>query len=143
MSVYLILSIVFSTLFACCYKVAAYRRCNLSAVNVWLYVGGFTVTLAFVLIGKRFDFNMQALLLGVVAGVFVFIATLSFFHHMSEGQLSVSWTVISLAVGFPVIASIFFWHEHPTSRQTVGLLLMVVALILFGRQETGGKGDKP
>jgi uncharacterized membrane protein len=137
MSVFLALSIVFGTIFASCYKVAVRRNCNLQAVNVWVYVGSTATVLAYILIRRQLQMNTNALLLGIVAGVLAFFSTLSFFHHMKRGQLSASWTVISLAVGFPVLASIFLWGEHPTMKQTIGMALIVVALILFGRHETG------
>jgi uncharacterized membrane protein len=74
--------------------------------------------------------------MGIAAGAMVFFATLSFFHHIGHGQLSASWTIISLAIAFPVLASILIWHEQPTVKQTIGLALIVIALVLFGRHET-------
>ena len=136
MAVFLALSIVFGTIFASCYKVAVRRNCNLQAVNVWVYVGSTATILAYVLFKHQLPMNMNALWLGVGAGVLVFFATLTFFYHMTRGQLSASWTVISLAVGFPVLASIFLWGEHPTLKQTIGMGLIVIALVLFGRHET-------
>lgn len=141
MAVFLALSVVFNTVFASCYKVAVRRNCNLQAVNVWVYVGSTTTILAYVLFKRQFPMNVNALLLGIGAGVLVFFATLSFFYHMTRGQLSASWTVISLAVGFPVLASIFVWGEHPSVRQTIGMVLIVIALILFGRHETTSGGS--
>lgn len=140
MAVFLILSIVFNTIFALCYKVAARRECNLQAVNLWVYVGSTATVLAHILVRWHLPLNPQALLLGIAAGVMVFFATLSFFHHMKRGQLSASWTVISLSIGFPVLASIFVWGEHPTARQIAGMTLIVIALVLFGRHETNVGG---
>lgn len=141
MAAFLILSIVFNTFFASCYKVAARKNCNLQMVNVWVYVGSTGTMLAYILAKGHLPLNPHALLLGTAAGILVFFATLTFFHHMKRGQLSASWTVISLSIGFPVLASIFIWHEHPSPRQIVGMALIVIALILFGRHETnqGGK----
>ena len=136
MAVFLVLTVVFSTVFAACYKVAVGRKCNLHVVNVWVYVGSTATVLTYILIKRELSMNVGALLLGIVAGVLAFFSTLSFFHHMKRGQLSASWTVISLAVGIPVLASIFLWGEHPTMKQTIGMALIVIALILFGRHET-------
>ncbi|HET6452856.1 MAG TPA: EamA family transporter [Armatimonadota bacterium] len=136
MSVFLVLTVVFSVVFASCYKIAVRRNCNLHVVNVWVYVGSTATVLAYILIKRELSMNAGALLLGIVAGVLAFFSTLSFFHHMKRGQLSASWTVISLAVGIPVLASIFLWGEHPTMKQTIGMVLIVAALVLFGRHET-------
>jgi uncharacterized membrane protein len=138
MAAFLILSIVFNTLFASCYKVAVRRNCNLQIVNVWVYVGSTGTVIAYILLKHKLGYNSPALAMGIVAGVLVFFATLSFFYHMKRGQLSASWTVISLSIGFPVLASIFAWHERPTEKQIVGMALIVIALVLFGRHETSG-----
>jgi len=136
MAVFLMLSILFNTGFAACYKVAARRNANLHAVNVWMYVGSTATVLIYILLKQRFVINIKALELGVAAGFMVYFATLSFFYHIKYGQLSASWTVISLAIAFPVVASIVVWHERPSGRQVVGLILILFALLLFGRHES-------
>ncbi len=142
MAAFLILSIVFNTLFAASYKLAVRRNCNLDAVNVWVYLGSTVTMIAYIALKGKLPYNPQALAMGVIGGFMVFFATLTFFYHMKFGQLSASWTVISLSIGFPVFASIFAWHEHPSPRQTVGLALIVIALVLFGRHEKSNGGEK-
>jgi uncharacterized membrane protein len=141
MVAFLILSIIFNTLFALCYKVAARRNCNLHAVNVWVYIGATITIAAYMLILHRLPFNEIALLLGIASGVIGFFATLSFFYHIKHGQLSASWTVISLSVAFPVLASVVIWHEHPSTKQVIAMVLIVAALVLFGRHETANGGQ--
>ena len=143
MATFLILSIVFNTLFAASYKHAVRRKCNLDAVNVWVYLGATVTVVAYILMKGKLPFHQHALLMGVVAGFMAFFSTLSFFYHMKFGQLSASWTVISLSIGIPIMASIFIWSEYPSSKQMVGLALIVVALTLFGRHETSNGGKKP
>ncbi len=138
MVTFLVLSIAFNTLFASCYKIAAHKKCNLDVVNVWMYAGSVATIAAVIAVKGRLAFHPLVFAMGVVAGVMVFFATLSFFYHMKYGQLSASWTVISLAVGFPVAASILAWHEIPNLKQSIGLALIVVALVLFGRHEANG-----
>lgn len=141
MAIFLILSIAFNTLFASSYKIAARKDCNLQVVNVWMYIGSLGTLVIYWLIKHSLPMNREALLLGVVAGLLAYVATLTFFLHIRKGQLSASWTVISLSVAFPVLASIFLWHEHPSVKQLIGMVLIVIALVLFGRHETtnGGK----
>ncbi len=140
MAVFLVLSILFTVAFASCYKVAIRKSCNLQMVNVWVYVGSAATVAVYVAARQNLPFSVHALCLGTVAGVVVFFATLSFFHHMKRGQLSASWTVISLSIAFPVLASIFIWGEHPTTKQIAGMALIVIALVLFGRHETNSGG---
>ena len=131
----IILSVVFSAVFALSYKVAVHKNCNLQVVNAWMYVGGFLTMLAFLLIKGHFIYHPMAVILAASSGILSFTATLTFFLHINEGQLSVSWTVISLSAAFPVLASILIWHEQPSPKQIIGLILVVAALILFGRKE--------
>ena len=138
MPIYLILSMAFTTVFASCYKIAVRKKCNVHVVNAWLYVGSTLAALGYVILKGELSWVPGAAWLGVAGGIMVFFATLAFFYHMRRGQLSVSWTVISLSVGFPVLASIFFWHEVPTPRQTMGMLLIVFALGFFGWHEKNG-----
>ena len=142
MGIFLMLSVAFNTIFAVSYKIAARRKCNLHAVNVWMYIGSLLTMAAYVLVKHDLPFNNTALVLGIIAGMLAFFATMTFFLHITKGQLSASWTVISLSVAFPVLASIFAWREIPSPRQIVGLLLIVIALALFGHHESGNGGDK-
>ncbi len=129
---YLSASVVFVTGFAMCYKFAAKLGCELRAVNLWMNVGATAlIVVSYVIAGSRF--NSSAASLGLVTGICVYFSTLSFFYHIRMGgNLAVSWTVIGLAVGFPIIASILAWHEQPTLRQWVGIALMPCAFVLLG-----------
>ena len=140
MTALLIVSIITGTGFAICYKIAANRRCNLLLVNVWMYVSALISMVLYVALTKHITFDWKPALLGSIAGMFGYIATVTFFLHMRRGQLTSSWTVINLSVGFPVIASMVIWREHPTPRQITGLLLMFTALLLFGRREWKNRG---
>jgi drug/metabolite transporter (DMT)-like permease len=130
---------VFNTAFALCYKIAVKRRCDLIVVNGFLYIGATIFLFFFALRDGHIPYNSTALALGLTAGVLVFVATLTFFYHMMEGVLTVSWTVIGLAVGFPVLASIFIWHETPNLKQLIGLALIPISLVLLSK---GCGGDK-
>lgn len=134
MFVYLILSIIFSVMFAACYKIAAQRSCNLQSVNTWNYAGSTTTILILIIIKQSFPINQHVILLGIVAGISAYIATLTFFLHIKQGQLSTSWTIISLSIAFPVAASIFIWHELPSMRQMFAMALIVTAFILMGKR---------
>lgn len=138
----IVLSVVFSAVFALFYKVAVHKNCNLQVVNAWMYVGGFLTMLAFILIKGHLNYHSLAVILAVSSGILSFTATLTFFLHIDKGQLSVSWTVISLSAAFPVLASIFIWHEQPSFEQKIGLILVVAALILFGRKEINSELNK-
>ncbi len=125
----LVASILLGTLFVLGYKLAAHKQCELRAVHLWMCLTATAVlVVTFALDGHRV--NHTAVQLGALNGVFTYFSTLSFFYHMRKARLAVSWTVIGLAVAFPVAASIVFWHEHPSAKQWIGLALLPVALFL-------------
>lgn len=135
--VYLALSVLLITCFALGYKIAAHRHCELRAVNLWMNVSATAILAAnFVLTGP--SFNVTAAVMGVLTGICTYFATLSFFYHIRGARLASSWTVIGLAVAFPVAASILLWHEHPTTKQWLGLALLPIAFYLSnsGRKAT-------
>ncbi len=127
-------SIILVVLFGLCYNLAAVKKCNLNMVNVWMYFGATATTAVVALIEGRLPTNSQAIHLGILTGVGMFIATLSFFYHIRTGKLSASWTVINLSVAFPVLAGLLIWGEHPSVKQIIGLVLIAVSLLLFGRR---------
>ena len=136
----LALSTALATAWALCYKIAVRRDCEPRSVNLWIYVGSSAIMLAYFLAtGHRYC--STAALLGFGTGVSCYFATLTFFHHIRTGVLAVSWTMIGLAVGFPVAAAIILWGEHPTVRQQIGLGLIPIAFILCnpgrGKAERG------
>jgi len=134
-------SVVLIVIFALCYKVAAAKKCNLDMVNVWMYFGATLTTSIVALVEHRLPYSARAVNLGMLTGVAMFIATLSFFYHIRQGKLSASWTVVNLSVAFPVLAGLLVWHEHPSIRQIVGLLLIAGSLLLFGRKAAMEGGE--
>ena len=134
-------SVILIVVFALCYKLAAAWNCNLNMVNVWMYVGATVATGIVALVEGQLPTHPQAVNLGILTGIGMFIATLSFFYHIRQGKLSASWTVINLSVAFPVLAALIFWHEQPSVRQIVGLVLIAASLLLFGRKAAMEGGE--
>jgi len=126
---YLALSTIVVTGWALGYKIVVKRCDEIRSVNLWVYIGATTVMLIY-FIASGHKYNSTAAWLGFATGFSTFVATITFFYHIRTGVLAVSWTVIGLAVVFPVAASIIFWHEQPSLKQWIGLCLIPIALIL-------------
>lgn len=141
-TILLIASVLTILVFSLCYKIAAVRRCNLNMVNVWMYFGAAVCVAIYALADQRLSVNRQAIDLGILTGIGMFVATLSFFYHIRTGKLSASWTVINLSVAFPVLAGLVIWHEQPSPRQVVGLILIALSLLLFGRRAAMDGGEE-
>lgn len=127
--IFLTISTVLVTVWALCYKIAVRRGCELRSVNLWVYISSAILMLAYFL-ATGHKYHPLAALMGLGTGISCYFATLTFFYHIRTGVLAVSWTVIGLAVSFPVAASILIWGEHPTLKQGIGLALIPVAVIL-------------
>lgn len=125
-------------MWALCYKIAVGRKCELRSVNMWVYIGATAVMLVY-FYATGMKWNSTAAIMGFATGISCYLATLTFFYHIRTGVLAVSWTVIGLAVSFPVLASIVFWHEEPTVKQWIGLALIPIAVILCN--PGNGKAD--
>ncbi len=127
--VYLILNIVSIAIFAQFYKVVFHFHRNPISVNLVM-----TAT-AFIVYGtlwalSGFPVNATVLGAGLFAGLAFYLAVRTFFRAIPYGPLSVSWSIISMAVIVPTVASILIWHEIPSSLQALGMLLVGVALVL-------------
>lgn len=127
--IYLALSTLLVTVWALCYKIAVKRGCELRSVNLWLYLSSAAIMLAY-FFATGHKYHPLAAWLGFATGLSCYFATLTFFYHIRTGVLAVSWTVIGLAVSFPVAASIVLWGEQPTVKQTIGLALIPIAVVL-------------
>lgn len=127
--IYLTTCTLLTTVWALCYKVAVQRGCDVRSVNLWLYISSAGVMLVY-FFATGHKCSTMAVWLGFGTGLACYFATLTFFYHIRTGVLAVSWTVIGLAVAFPVAASIAFWGEQPTLRQIIGLALIPVAVVL-------------
>lgn len=142
---YLIAAVIVSVLFASCYKVATAKNCNLVNVNTTVYLGGTTTMLLIVAFTQHTPVMWQTVLIGALGGIFGFFATGSFFRAMTSRHLSTSWTVISMAVIFPTLTSIFIYHETPNLSKWMGILLMLMALASLAvfPKKSGNPEDLP
>lgn len=78
MAIFLILSIIFSVMFATCYKIAVHNNCNLQAVNTWNYIGAVITILIFMLIKKHFPFSWLIFAIAVASGFSAYFSTYTF-----------------------------------------------------------------
>ncbi len=129
---YLLLSVLFTTCWALSYKVASRTNCNLIGVNVATFFSASLLISVYIFVTHCTDFSLTATLIGVMGGVSLFIAILTFFYIIKEGELGPCWTIVSLSVVIPVFASIFIWAERPNKWQIVALFLICLSLVLLG-----------
>jgi len=96
--------------------------------------------LAFLLIrGDVYWPGWKAFTLGASAGVDFVLGFLLMLSGMSMGPLAVPVTVMRLSVAVPIVASIMIWNERPGIYPSMGIVLGIFAIILFGAGLSDGR----
>ncbi len=135
---YLAANIIFITVWALCYKLSI-RRSGYFLGVIASTCGTATVAIfGWDLITLGFHYHQMPALMGIVAGVCLFFAMISYFLIIQSGaRLGVSWTIITLSMIIPTFGSIIIWKELPNSHQAAGLLLALIAVPLLGQVKPG------
>ena len=71
-----------------------------------------------------------ALLVGSIAGVFFFLSFIFYQISIRDNGAGLSGTFAKLGILVPMIFSILFWRELPTSIQWIGIVLSLAAIII-------------
>lgn len=99
--------------------------------------------LSFILLGARIANPGAAVLtIGSLAGIDFVLGFLLLMAGIARGPLAVPVTVMRLSVAVPITASIFIWGEQPGTAQWLGIVLGIVAIVLFGRGVAGEESKK-
>lgn len=99
--------------------------------------------LSFLLLGGRVTVpGTVTLTLGAAAGIDYVLGFLVLMAGIARGPLAVPVTVMRLSVAVPVVVSILIWNERPGSLQWVGLVLGVIAIVLFGWSLSGSSTER-
>lgn len=128
---YLIIAIVTGGLFSLAYKMTGKMQLRIPIINFLLYFLPSIILLFWIWSTKSFIHNPGVVLTGIAGGVFSFFATKYFFLAVYRSNLSTSWTVVSLSVVIPLLASIFYWREYPNYKQIAGIVLVFVSLFFI------------
>jgi drug/metabolite transporter (DMT)-like permease len=130
--IYLFIAMLSFTVLGVSYKLSDRLKCNNRQVNLSLF--GFSVISILIWGGSTGNLapHKPAILLGLVMGVTLLIAVAGVRGAVAKGKISTSWTIMQLSLVIPVLASITYWHEVPSSRRCLGLVLVIVAIVLMG-----------
>jgi len=97
-----------------------------------MFTGGAILSLVYTVVISPRIFPPKVIALAILAGLSFFIAVVAFFEVSRRGRLSISWTVIALAIVIPTSVSVLLWDEQPSSRQILGMMGVGVTFLLFG-----------
>lgn len=80
----------------------------------------------------RCSFSPGVLLIGVTGGIFLYAAVYLYLKSLTLGKKIISWVIFKMSLVVAVLISVFLWGENITSKQTIGIMLMIISVIFFG-----------
>ncbi len=134
--IYLLISVVFFAVAALLYKYANHINCDRISIIVSERIVTVMLLFIYIVLFDRFALSPVITLLALAGGTTIFLSRIALLASLKYGKVSSSWTIVNLSVVIPVFASIFLWHEIPSNRQIVGLLLVPAAIGLL-QEEPG------
>lgn len=130
---YLILAVLCSATLGVTYKLTDRQKCDRPAVNFFLFLTAFISAIIYYFFNKSHEVSTHTVIMAIVLGLAGFINVSVFRIAVSKGKISTSWTIANLSLVIPVAASIIFWHEIPTVKHILGMLLVITAILLIGK----------
>lgn len=131
--VYLLLAVACSALLGITYKLTDKYKCDKPLVNFFLFFTAGVVAAILLPFAKAPVTSEFTAGLAIALGLLGFINVSVFRYAVGKGKISTSWTIANLSLIIPVAASILFWHEIPTVKHLLGLLLVIGAILLIGK----------
>jgi len=155
--VYLLLSVICSSLIVLTLKFSESRGLNRLAVTTANYVVAFSVSLFFVLskglhktdFGDLSDFIFEsgnslssgatlsdgssflwAILIGIFGGILYFGGFIFIQKSIKDNGAGITGAVSKIGIFIPMTFSIIFWKEYPSGIQWIGIVLAFGAIIL-------------
>jgi len=88
-----------------------------------------------------FLFNPWVLLIGVIGGISLYTAIYLYLKSLTLGKKVTSWVIFKMSLVVAVLVSVFLWGEKITSKQTIGIILMISSVMFFGLDMRSRKKD--
>ncbi len=127
----IVLALIFYSMLGVLYKMIIRKNCRIKNT---LFIG-FTcaaVLSAVVCLFFRFLFNPWVLLIGLIGGTSLYAAIYLYLKSLTLGKKVTSWVIFKMSLVVAVLVSVFLWGEKITSKQTIGIILMISSVIFFG-----------
>lgn len=130
--IFTILGLIFYSILGFLYKMTVYKNCS---IRNTLFIAFFCsmILSIFTYLFLRDNFiNISAILIGIIGGIFLYIAIYNYIKSLTIGKKVTSWIIFKMSLVIAVIFSIFLWEEKPSLNQIIGFFLMLLAIIFLG-----------
>lgn len=125
---FLIAATLVTSCFGLILKSAHHTGRNPVAVGSLNYIVGAVFSGLALLFDPGWSWSLTTVLIGGVTGVFYVVAFWFLVRAIMNGGVAVTLAIIRLSVLIPILCSIFIWSEIPNAAQTVGILVVCMAL---------------
>jgi len=126
-------------------KIAERKKCDASALTVWVFAWAALFMLGqSIRVAGKFQMTWPVILLAVGLGVCAAVAYFAFQTSIARGKVTIGWLMMNLSAGVPAIVSIWFYGEKLTVFRSVAFGLAFISLLcLFQghRLEAQAKSD--
>jgi drug/metabolite transporter (DMT)-like permease len=116
-------------LLGCVSKLAERRRCNPSALVVWLFAWAAAIMLLRSLtLSTRVSLSWPVVAIAVVFGICAAVAYFAFQKSIEIGNTTVGWLIMNLSSGVPALVSIWMYSEKVSALKITGFGLALISL---------------
>lgn len=158
--IYLMLSIIFSSLIPIIFKVSEEKGLNRYVVTSFNYVMAITVSFIIsinkglfstlnytsfqsfknefieVIVNNTGIFSVEAstvwaLIVGCSTGIFFCTSFIQYQKSIKESGISLSNIFLKMSILIPIAISIFLWKEYPNRYQTFGMILCAISIVII------------
>jgi drug/metabolite transporter (DMT)-like permease len=117
-------------LLGCVSKLAQRKRCDPSALVVWLFGWAALIMLIRALtLTSKASITWPVVGLGVLLGICAAVAYFAFQLSIAIGNVTVGWLVMNLSAGVPAVVSIWLYSERLTALKSFAFSLALVSLL--------------
>ena len=131
--IYLLLNIVFSSLFVLCIKwVQVRKREDIITIGMINYIAGALAILPEFMQSHPAVVTTEAVVTGGTMGTCYFVAFFFVVYAIRWVGVASSTVIGVLSILCPILVGIFVWHENPNRLQMLGVGLALLSLCLIG-----------
>lgn len=128
--IYLLFATLCSASIALVFKFSETRGLNRDAVTTVNYFIATLVSLTLTIINGVFFFDKWILIIGIPAGLFFYLAFVYYQKSVNDDGAGLAGMFGKLGILMPMILSLTFWREWPTSMQWIGIGFSMMAIVL-------------
>jgi len=111
-------------------KIAERKRCNASALTVWIFAWAtlFMLSQSFHL-SSEFRMTWQVSILAIGLGICAAVAYFAFQTSIASGKVTVGWLMMNISAGVPALVSVYFYKERLTPLRSTAFGLALFSLL--------------